>query len=225
MYSWYCTLFIRVVFTPRILLRIPCWNKKEKPCLCFYFESSLVSGITLPTSVSLTQFVGRGWGTGVSHSHPFYIYAQQRISQEGHMNWKRSMETYLWHKKPTGFICSLHLKGETMTLWYEWRFGIFFNFYFCVHLNRLFIHSYKKGAPRTRLVLYKPALSLSFSESWGEDGYPAIFAQVPAAGAALCPVGDPEPRGCRGEELRRHPAGVRREGVQHRRRSADSNIW
>lgn len=123
-------------------------------------------------------------------------------------------------------IRSGSIRGKIMTALNNWRetVTLFFLVYFCVNLNRPYIHSF----------IY----SLSCYPVWyktrrrsccrvREDGYRTVSAQVPAAGAALRgvrAVGDPEPRGCCGEELRRHPAGVRGEGLRHRHRTADSNL-
>lgn len=167
------------------------------------------------------QIVGGCWGTGVPHPHSLYV--PQRVSQEGQINWTRSMETYVWYKKKktqSGCICSLHLSGncdcfKPLTIWDT---AVTF---------KPASHSFISNLLHPVSFYINPPFSWSIFESCSEDGYPAIFLQVSAAGDTLrdrCSVGDPEPRGCCREELRRHAAGVRGEGVQHRHRSADSNI-
>lgn len=93
--------------------------------------------------------------------------------------------------------------------------------YFC--LNRPILHLFLRELTLYSGFIQPPSLLLICDE----NGCAPIFvleavAGVPAHG--LCTLGAPEPLGCCGEELRRHTAGVRRDGLQHRQRTADTDL-
>lgn len=163
-----------------------------------------------------------------------YTQAQRRISQHGQINWTRWMETCVWCKNPVRMRPFIALIGKIMTVFKDWRPGTPTRYSLLLRSSQT-IHPSSHPSFQSFIscctlfvVCINPSPPLlCVSESCGEDGYQDIFPQVLAAGAALhggCAVGDPEPRGWGGEELRRQPAGVRGEGVRHRHRSADSNL-
>lgn len=83
------------------------------------------------------------------------------------------------------------------------------------------------AAPRS--CINPPVSRRLYWSKLSHNGHPAAspHPQVPATATLRrsCPVGDPELCGRCGAKLRWHPAGVLREGVQHKHRPDGSNLW